>query len=1743
MKRHPGLLESVRHHTARSVRRATWGALGWWAWCSEGGLRSPGRRGQDTRTERSRRGHQNCAERNRRGSTLLVVMALLGMLLLLGMLYLTFSSQEQANATYFAEAAKQIDPGDDIDAIFDQAMKQLILGADTSQKNSVLGYRSSMLGTYFGKDLQPFSGTGVDVALTGSGLAATPVPAGYDLLEVNDSPAAQRNPSNGQPLFERDLANMPASDVDYTYPDINNMFLAFKTYVWDPNDVDPTGKPKRKLILKPSFHRPELLRDNSLAPIPDWATYTGGSPSAPFSTRARLMRPHPDHLYVWQQNTNLPPERRFLDDYNPADAALIAGLACQRGFPFHNVPPLPNPVPATPVPRRQGVWSQTGPGAAPAYEYDTDNDGDGVPEGIWMDLDLPVRERPSDSKTYLPLISFTVYDLDALLNLNIHGNLSGDHKTSPTTNFGNNNDISRSSMGLGPNEVNPLHALEAIPGADIPPITFGPTSDYARYFSHNPANQRELANMEFWWLLTGRFEWPVPPSTAAPQVYSGRHGEANRLWRVYNTAGGSGLIGVNQYGAQGDYFPFAGVTYTDDATREGGDDNRDENEGRESWLGGSSVGVTEPFVHPLALGGRGRFWGAAGGANFKRLLASTGGLAGNPTRWIGYDGMGVGYDRNNNLVNANWYYLLGGNLMANTLIGANYKNPALGSDEQLVHDTLEITLEPKYLQRPYDEPLESLESIWLHMSSSDRSLSGLQSRVEHLMPSNLLKCTQRDPNLPHEIAQRFTADSWDIKQFALMNSPDPATLAVTPRTWEWNVDFDADGLPEFPPQFNPPANLRPDVTSSTSANAYAALDPFRPQLRRLLSVEFGNTKDIRHAMRLSINEFLDVERQPSTVANPYTSPLQYRALTPHITTVPTTPITALPHPIAVTPAPTAPFSARYELPPYPPGPYTDSLGNTFSQDAVREFWARRDRQQMARDIYVMLYTFCGGNDSVNVTTVAGDTAYSAEMRRQMAQFAVNLVDALDRDNIITAFEYDTNLANGWGLDDDPFAPTSNDLQAGDRRVVFGVEAQELTFSEVAWFRQKEDSTDHPLTPFNETAGDHHFIHIELRSVSPQNVELAKTISTEKDWAIWRIHRDDNDDGKIDGDNNGDGKIDMMDMMGMGMGDIENAMYFLFGSGSSAPPSLTVAPGSLYTIASADANTVGVASLYVDHAGASTNFELVSPNKAGAPAYSSATGTPNPVANLDLLHTNHAGYFGLATDGMPTTTPGDFLSRNNAPSPGMGMGMGSKTHLRLDRRLNPNLPTLSLAENPFVTVDKFKGVDRIELEIDSTVTTQAQAATELSDPGRASQERRQSLEGEVNVDSGGAAPSIHRNTLTQNNQSSPNPFSLLHTHFDRDFASVIELLDLPLCGPDELTRIVTRSRLPASVVTNSDTYAPFSFGRALFALTEDRNANGMLEGSEDVNGNGILDSNHFHRFLSLVETPTRTHRQLGDPLKLNRVPGRLNLNTLRDRQVLAALIDDREVVVSEMDTNRNKLIDLGEDLNGDGRLGLVDATGDTGRDWWEQFLEARDQLDPVTGLPLPMSGISRPFRDLANLTARTIAAGASPLDDTFLRRMPVGNSAAGRRLFELANEAEFALLEDVNGNGTFDANDPNEDVNMNGVFDGADDKNGNGVFDASVDPVIRHRLLSKMIGNTTTRSNVFVVFVTIGMFECVELPNGAVRVGGQMDVDNDGTPDTHRAVFIVDRSTAEEAYDKGSGTFDWKKLILAKQRVN
>jgi hypothetical protein len=305
---------------------------------------------------------------------------------------------------------------------------------------------------------------------------------------------------------------------------------------------------------------------------------------------------------------------------------------------------------------------------------------------------------------------------------------------------------------------------------------------------------------------------------------------------------------------------------------------------------------------------------------------------------------------------------------------------------------------------------------------------------------------------------------------------------------------------------------------------------------------------------------------------------------------------------------------------------------------------------------------------------------------------------------------------------------------------------------------------------------------------------------------------------------------------------------------------------------------------------------------------------------------------------------------------------------------------------------------------------------------------------------------------------------------------------------------------------------------------------------DYNGNGTVTQteaemfdNRWHRLLEFVEVPARTHHGLSpefnNPLNVIRQPGQINLNSVRHPEVVAGLVDDPQVVDRSFAGGANY---------------LTDQLGEAGRDWWTQFVRARDGVtrttagppagvrhfctDPVTGFYLPGVAGSGPFRSLSHLNSDTTS-----IDQTFLRMLPMDEHG-----------------EDINGNGILDVG---EDSNLNGVLDVLPADQRRRLFElgnfteyqnGTIDPYIRHRILSKMLNNVSTRSNVFIVYVTVGFFEANFNPaTGEVRIGGEYDLDGDGTVGDDRkwGFFVIDRSLAEEAYDPGTGTFaNWRQLI-------
>lgn len=1796
----------------------------------------------------------------RRGSTLLVVVALMGMLALLGVMFFAFASQELESSKNYQKAAELInDPELGPDVYFDWALRQLTVGSSVREKNSALfGGHMSLLPNAFGNDAHPHSGNGIRLAQTANPSGPlTSLSAPFvdlngngsqdpwelkdfdqdgnsnDLLWLNRSPAAHVVvPGGGDPNYALELPNtlFPEPDVNYTYPDINNAFLAHSALVpyreFDQNgnmivdpyeDVNGNGVFDTALVrvMKPSFWRPELFQrvesaigtgstnedannDGVFDPSTEDANGNGfwdiddfngdGSADniarldptwywAPWSA-GRSLRPHPEHYFVPSDATIPPVVKRFLNDNDPVDAALIAGLpGGSKGFSFAG---RRNPFGVTTSAESlsNGAWSGIDPYRAPS-QFDADADGDtqNGNEAILVDLDFPVQERPSDGALYVPLFAFTVYDGDGLINLNTAGNLSGDaFPPGPTGFFGNGTGlatlpaaanaqgpfmtIGQSSQGVSPSEVNPAWALDAIPidpanpnppppAPQIQTVDVVGIGDYLKYFGRDPIgngnslNRWELANMELWWLKKGRIEFAT--GSSLHELHAGLLGDTARLWGALDVAGhlpattpGSQPI-IDQYvagtamsrGLAEQWFPFAGNSDRDD--------NRDSNAGGEPF---GNQGQALAFKHPISFDGRGRI-NVFDDPRQLDLFK----IGGNPTRFQRYSQFGIAGDVD--LRNAGPG--VGQNLMpsapgiSGTTLGNNFRRHTPGPDGTwgnaddeyiLIDDMNEIVLEPRKASRPTDEYHRPAEAGVLHMSKSDIDNTGVTRRIQNLMPGNI------NPNdasqEANERRRRFTVLSWDRKQFNLSRIlgpgadgqpgeagvddnkngviDDPGELGWPVkdngdptddlRAWEFSGDVDEDGLFEFPPSnFNsggttigPYAGYHPNspFPGINPAGTYSP-DPFRPQLRRLLEVEHGNRNELKLQFRLGLNNLLDVVRSQNGVAHPYYSPLEYRPLTAHPTGNSISSITTVP--------------AGDAAPAYPP-----------QNDEDREFWARFDRQRMARDIYVMLYMLCGGNDDLDYRTNTAGSAYSDEQKQRMAQFAVNVVDSMDRDNVMTMFEYDTDLSNGWGLDDQPWGhlstPPVADPDAADRAFVYGVEAQELAFSETLWVYQAKytgSAADNPATRYDETMQDHHHLFVELRNVAPYSVQMySGGVSTTHETAAWRLRRQDTDTlDDID-------QVTFLPNTSKGVPNWppspENAVFF------KSNPANDIAPGKAITISTADNdNGDNVSDLYVDYdPNPAVPARLIAPYDP--PVSPPTSGPLTPKCNLDLVSNVAAmtSRFGVEND----TTTDEFLNDSTAPTG----GASTQFTLVLERRLDPTQVQLDTDVNPWITVDVISPRRR-NFDLRDSDTTQAAIEAKLQN--LTSSERREPLDSR---ELPGTGDGIRRmNSLRAEspslasygavNDTGNNPHNIVQSHFDRDFVSSVELMTVPLTGPGYQTRALYRTNISPydqwldTGLANDQ--GPFT-AAALFLMPSPPNQSGGGPGTFPGKGVGPPTlppgfakrqrfKNHWHRLLEFVEVPTRTHLQLGGPFATTRVPGRINLNTVRHPEVLAALIDDPELF-------------LPPDANAvPPRLGLLGRAGNDNvnfRDWWNDLLWSRDGLHPETGLTLPGMPYSKPFKgfsesiDNASVPEPTSdePVPGSPIEDTLLRSHPDQTTASPRGLFDIGTAA---------------------DANLN-----------------NIDQHNRRRILSKILSNATTRSNAFYVFVHVQfhvVYEHLDADGNAhFRVGGRIDLNTDGKlDDGHRGFFVLDRSDAEEAYDSRTGKFDWKHLVKHRLTIN
>jgi len=1617
------------------------------------------------------------------GAVLIVVISLLATLIVLGLFFFSWTSQELANARYFAdEDPVEIEPT----RVFDFGLRQVLVSVPAGYENSAL-YADpdgtpmtfhSLLAHQIGpidvngRPLRGGISDGRGILVNGDINNDNVLDSGDETIDLDGDMAADypgfevdyngdgtvdstdqiilnlsSAANGGTPLSGAQYVMNP--DVGYTYPGQNSLFLA----------MDYTDPASGIRMIKPSFTLPGYL------PVHRYGTngfsdiYRTSAPMLERIAGNQTMRPHESHVSA-----------TGVDRYITTSTVALSGDRNRILEPF---------------PMDGGTWGfwedRTG---GTAYNLGKDLDGDGIDDAVAIDHDHPIIDLPG-GRQVAPIYYWKVIDLDGLLNANVHGNQSFAQARSNiseadlfTDVFQSTDWASYSHFGLSPSEVNLSIGLSADPQSGnyiasglrdyvtAPHRGYvaerhdgmGPVTTSDRSGGSGSITRLQMANIETSMMMFGRPDI-IPDQTDVNHHldfegvvdHVGRYGSDGDL-RLALIEGGF-VTGSGQ-------LPAPGVRGTDENRNDGnvGNDGTlalsTHQKGGRAFVDTRLNVAVPPFVHPLDYSGLGDT-SIANGAKYRRTvtgpLQSRGetflgsSLTNNPVRWSQYPTAGVWQN-----MGANGSTVLGGGGTYGSFEFRTYRDTT-----GLLTSTADFLLNDPSESHPYsaipnsdDAMFSPSEIAGLHLGQSDWSQGGMGSRLRELMPFNFEWNYQAD-----EIRKRFTTESWDRTEFSV-------SRAIGNRNWEFN------NTNKFPPRFGGVAasmheETDPNNTAGTYTTANISInDPFRPEVRRLLTVDPSVAVPDRTKfpqMRLQLNKILSDDVMFSSPENPDHAAFDssgnpyFRNLVPHTLLAAGGTIEPMVHD-HYTQAGVLALAATHPL---------RNFQNLSGDALVQEWWARYDRQRLARDIYVLLYTLGRGNDafdlSAGVPTLVDSNGDGVDdFTYDCAQFAVNYVDAMDRDNVITRFEFDTNLSDGW--------------QSTGHETVYGIEEQSLSFSEVLCIETQSAAADSSVTLFDESNDNHRFLYMELRNNSPFAVDL--------DDESWRIVR-----------------------LNIGTGVEEIAATFTANGGTPKQ----VPPGENYHIACHDGFVVNGAGdpigseFYVDSDSADASLECIVP-KGGVTDAADNQAVPPNVIDLDLssvnVGTTSDDNFGAFSAIAPYT--GTSLVERTT---GGSMTVGPNFVLSLQRR--QNLEARGTGEDVWLEVDRIE----VEVEFFHEATSATQIQTELNNIQ--SRERKHSFSLQVDEHPGVAtqnhsmdirATHKHRanDYLIANLPSKVNSageFNLWQPHFDRDMTSVVDLLSVPMYGWQDMTTDRIYDTAPkrefygGTVQNLVDDWRLTGHRTAqtrfLYPDPADLPANHAWTGHMPAHGN------RWYRLLNFVEVDPVADDAVDDRLALNRrIPGRINLNTLRHEHVLAGIVDD--------DIHHNAIANRDHPA--------IDRLNNT-RNWFNELLATRDQgYDPSADTVItdaPGTPFSRPFRALSDFD-RFDADGA--IQNTILRR------GFGPGKFNEASLFEARPVEDFDGNGGHDDDD-------------------------LVDYHTRNRLLAKVANQTTTKSHVFAIWVGFDLHEAHTHSSGAVQIGARAT----DLP-TYRQFLVVDMSRLEEAYNPETGSFDFRKFIIHQQML-
>jgi hypothetical protein len=709
------------------------------------------------------------------------------------------------------------------------------------------------------------------------------------------------------------------------------------------------------------------------------------------------------------------------------------------------------------------------------------------------------------------------------------------------------------------------------------------------------------------------------------------------------------------------------------------------------------------------------------------------------------------------------------------------------------------------------------------------------------------------------------------------------------------------------------------------------------------------------------------------------------------------------------------------------------------------------RQALANDIYRRLLALSGIAPPANS---AAPAPTDLAPRRWLAQLAVNIVDFIDDDDINTPFNFYTttdglaaaSIAATQGNDD------ANPTGANPLYWVFGTELPKVVLNEALAEAQNSTPSLAKLT-----AGDTVNVWVELFNTmqtppaapaqqqdgfnvnlymsggySPYRITIAQTLMNQPPGGA----------GVVLPDN----------------------------SANVLGKPYIVAPFSQNT-ADADFKTTNTISVY-NPATPGSGFFLVGPTP------------PTPAKNYQDPFTDPT-----IPAGTPTVRT---VNMSYTPTWAAGVNTDERTTgltVMLRRLANPYLPyngTPGVNYNPYVTIDY---IQNVPIRSNGVPSPNGGAAAPVAP--FASRGKRQPYAGYTQVNGVGPSATTQATSPTSDQPPPAKASGVNHTlgqpntplpqsghydwlvHLDRQVISPIELLHVTGYQPYQLTQ---------QFMQGSDTVAANMFQH--YAPWLDVPPGPIANVSTPWWYNNSLPAGSTHRLYRLFEFLECGDRAFGAN-GLGRIPGKVNINTIYDGEILQALIDaNPSIGLPVVPSNR-----------------------------------PASAADPIVQLVGNMMQSRSPSLQY-NMTVEVCGGLIGPTN-TNIAAIPPGY-ILDRPFLPLGTGASQGGLQYPNGVSVQDTllrSMPNTQL----LFQNPGAATANPAIPpdtSATHPYLQTQLLTKLYNNVTTRSNTFAVFVTVGFFQVI--PGGAV---GQSNVPqlgpeigrSEGRQIRHRMFAIVDRT--------------------------